>query len=248
MVEYGLATWLADQLVRKSEFTGDRNKYEMYDLEYSLALFMNLCQCRSAVRDCGSRSRNLFKSFNVFMTSLDVDVSVPLILYLIAYCGSFVRINICFALFSFQIMPCISGILYNFFKNPHMAAVAKEEGLVGVIEKTIENNINAYPTAIEQLVDVRNILLQNRHTMSLSDDDEDDDDDNDGDGDNDDEDSSNEGENGNLDDNVIIIDFFFPIGFTSHLDSWSPKLFPSTAIYRTTAPIFSSSSLTLSFN
>ncbi|VVC24374.1 Armadillo-type fold,Armadillo-like helical,LIS1 homology motif [Cinara cedri] len=174
MVEYGLSTWLADQLVRKSEFTGDRNKYEMYDLEYSLALFMNLCQCRSAVRDCGSRSRNLFKSFNVFMSSLDVDI-----------------------------MPCIAGILYNFFKNPHMIAVAKEEGLVGVIERTIENNINAYPSAIEQLVDVKNILLQNKHNnvMNLSDDDEDDDDDDEVD---DEDDSGNEGESNNFDDNEDI--------------------------------------------
>lgn len=74
MIGNGLTTWLADQLVRKSEFTGDRNKYEMYDLEYSLGLFMNLCQCQTAVRACGSRARNLFKSLGVFMTTLDVDV------------------------------------------------------------------------------------------------------------------------------------------------------------------------------
>lgn len=60
-------------------------------------------------------------------------------------------------------MPCISGILYAFFKNPDMIAVAKEEGLTGVVEKTIENNINTYPSAVEHLVDVRNILIQNRH-------------------------------------------------------------------------------------
>lgn len=94
-----------------------------------------------------------------------------------------------------------------------MAAVAKEEGLVSVIERTIENNINAYPTAVEQLVDVRNVLLQNRRTMSLSDDDEDDREDNDGDGNNDDDDSGNEGENDNFDDNVIILD-----GFSCRLD------------------------------
>lgn len=75
MIGNGLTTWLADQLVRKSEFTGDRNKYEMYDLEYSLGLFMNLCQCQTAVQACGSRSRNLFKSLGIFMTTLDVDVS-----------------------------------------------------------------------------------------------------------------------------------------------------------------------------
>jgi len=74
MIGNGLTTWLADQLVRKSEFTGDRNKYEMYDLEYSLGLFMNLCQCQTAVRACGSRARNMFKSLGVFMTTLDVDV------------------------------------------------------------------------------------------------------------------------------------------------------------------------------
>ncbi|XP_025200585.1 lisH domain-containing protein ARMC9-like isoform X2 [Melanaphis sacchari] len=145
MIGNGLTTWLADQLVRKSEFTGDRNKYEMYDLEYSLALYMNLCQCQSAVRACGSRARNLFKSLSVFMTTLDVDV-----------------------------MPCISGILYNLFKNPEMIAVAKEEGITAVVEKTIESNINAYPSAVEQLVDVRNILIQNEHPAfdhSSSDDD-----------------------------------------------------------------------------
>lgn len=75
MNDNGLTTWLADQLVRKSEFTGNRNKYEMYDLEYSLALFMNLCRCPSAVRACKSRARDLFKSLTVFMTSLDADVS-----------------------------------------------------------------------------------------------------------------------------------------------------------------------------
>ncbi|XP_025412670.1 lisH domain-containing protein ARMC9-like isoform X2 [Sipha flava] len=149
MIAAGLTTWLADQLVRKSEFDGDRNKYEMYDLEYSLALFMNLCQCQSAVQACSSRARNLFKSLSIFISTMDVDI-----------------------------IPCISGILYNFFKNPGMMAVAKEEGLTDVIEKTIENNINAYPSAIEQLVDVRNILLQNKHpAFDLSDDDDDDDDD-----------------------------------------------------------------------
>lgn len=76
MNEYGMTAWLADQLVRKSEFTGDRNKYEMYDLEYSLALFMNLSRSPSAVRACKSRARNLFKSLTVFLTSLDVDVSI----------------------------------------------------------------------------------------------------------------------------------------------------------------------------
>jgi len=79
MNENGLTTWLADQLVRKSEFTGDRNKYEMYDLEYSLALFMNLSRCRSAVQACKSRARDLFKSLTVFITSLDVDVSMHFI-------------------------------------------------------------------------------------------------------------------------------------------------------------------------
>ncbi|XP_060864912.1 lisH domain-containing protein ARMC9-like isoform X1 [Metopolophium dirhodum] len=134
MIGNGLTTWLADQLVRKSEFTGDRNKYEMYDLEYSLGLFMNLCQCQTAVRACGSRARNLFKSLGVFMTTLDVDI-----------------------------MPCISGILYNMFKSPEMMVVAKEEGMTGIVEKTIESNINAYPSAVERLVDVRNMLLQNEH-------------------------------------------------------------------------------------
>jgi len=56
--------------------------------------------------------------------------------------------------------------------------VAREVGLTGVIEKTIENNINAYPSAVRQLVDVRNIMLQNKHPNSdLSSDDDDDDDD-----------------------------------------------------------------------
>ncbi|XP_060838864.1 lisH domain-containing protein ARMC9-like [Rhopalosiphum padi] len=145
MIGNGLTTWLADQLVRKSEFTGDRNKYEMYDLEYSLALYMSLCQCQSAVRACGSRARNLLKSLSVFMTTLDVDI-----------------------------MPCISGILYNLFKNPEMIAIAKEEGMTGIVEKTIESNLNAYPSAVERLVDVRNILIQNEHPafdQSSSDDD-----------------------------------------------------------------------------
>lgn len=76
MIENGLTTWLADQLVRKSEFAGDRNKYEMYDLEYSLALFMNLSQSQTAVRACSSRARNLFKSLCDFIAKLDVDVSL----------------------------------------------------------------------------------------------------------------------------------------------------------------------------
>lgn len=98
-------------------------------------------------------------------------------------------------------MPCISGILYNFFKNPHMTVVAKEEGLIGVIERTIENNVNAYPSAIEQLIDVRNILLQNKHNnmTNLSDDDEEDSDEDGGE-----DDSDDEGERGNFDDSVII--------------------------------------------
>lgn len=56
-----------------------------------------------------------------------------------------------------------------------MIITAREEGLVGVIEKTIENNINSYPTAVEQLVNVRNIMLQNKHpyTDQSSDDEED---------------------------------------------------------------------------
>lgn len=74
-------------------------------------------------------------------------------------------------------MPCIAGILYNLFKYPEMMVMAKEEGLTGVMEKTIENNINAYPSAVEQLVDVKNILLQNKHPVfdQSSDDDDDDD-------------------------------------------------------------------------
>lgn len=69
-------------------------------------------------------------------------------------------------------------------------AIAEEEGLTGVIDKTIENNINAYPSAVEQLVDVKNILLQNKHP-SFSDDDDD---------------FSSDDENSvNSDDNVISI-------------------------------------------
>ena len=71
-------------------------------------------------------------------------------------------------------MPCISGILYNLFKNPEMIAIAKEEGMTGIVEKTIENNLNAYPSAVERLVDVKNILIQDEHPafdQSSSDDD-----------------------------------------------------------------------------
>lgn len=81
MIENGLSTWLADQLVRKSEFVGNRNKYEMYDLEYSLALFMNLCQCQLTARACSSRARNIFKSLSVFISTLDVDVSLHIYIY-----------------------------------------------------------------------------------------------------------------------------------------------------------------------
>lgn len=79
-----------------------------------------------------------------------------------------------------------------------MMTVAKEEGLTCIIEKTIENNINAYPSAVEQLVDVRNILLQNKHPSfdQSSDDDDDDDDEND---------SGDEENSSNSDDNVNII-------------------------------------------
>lgn len=77
--------------------------------------------------------------------------------------------------------------------------VAKEEGLTCVIEKTIENNINAYPSAIEQLVDVRNILLQNKHPSFDQSSDDDDDDDYDV------NDSGDEENSSNSDDNVNII-------------------------------------------
>lgn len=77
-------------------------------------------------------------------------------------------------------------------------AVAKEEGLTDVIEKIIENNINAYPSAVEQLVDVRNILLQNKHpSFDLSDDDDDEEEEYDDNSDEDERDSDN------TDDNVI---------------------------------------------
>lgn len=54
--------------------------------------------------------------------------------------------------------------------------MAKEEGLNSVIEKTIENNINTYPITIEHLVDVKNILLQNKHPYFEQSSDDDDDD------------------------------------------------------------------------
>lgn len=88
-------------------------------------------------------------------------------------------------------MPCIAGILYNLFKYPEMMVIAKEEGLTGVMEKTIENNINAYPSAVEQLADVKNILLQNKHPVfDQSSDDEDEDDYENSGGDDDDYNSS----------------------------------------------------------
>lgn len=96
-------------------------------------------------------------------------------------------------------MPCISGILYNLFKNQEMMTIAKEEGVSGVVEKTIESNINAYPSAVERLVDVRNILIQNEHPafdQSSSDDDYDYFNDDSGD---DDDDSSNSDE-----DDIIV--------------------------------------------
>lgn len=55
-----------------------------------------------------------------------------------------------------------------------MMVIAKEEGLIGVIEKTIENNVKAYPSAVEQLIDIRNILLQNKHTNFWDDDNDED--------------------------------------------------------------------------
>lgn len=94
-------------------------------------------------------------------------------------------------------MPCIAGILYNLFKYPDMIATAKEEGLLAVVEKTIENNINAYPAAVEQLVDVKNILLQNKHPIFDQSSDDDDDEDYANSGDYGDDSSSNS------DDNVI---------------------------------------------
>lgn len=62
--------------------------------------------------------------------------------------------------------------------------MAREEGLTGVVEKTIESNVDAYPSAVERLVDVRNILLQNKHPFAgrFADDEDDDYDDDSGDG------------------------------------------------------------------
>lgn len=81
--------------------------------------------------------------------------------------------NADYAFSRYKIMPCIAGILYNFLKSPNMMMVAKEVGLSALIEKTIERNINTYPSAVQQLVDVRNILLQNKHpSFDLSSDDE----------------------------------------------------------------------------
>lgn len=98
-------------------------------------------------------------------------------------------------------MPCIAGILYNLFKYPDMMIVAKEEGLTGVMDKTIENNINAYPSAVEQLVDVKNILTQNKHPVFDQSSDDDNDDDYENSGGDDDEDNSSYS-----DDNVMKYD------------------------------------------
>ncbi|XP_050441973.1 lisH domain-containing protein ARMC9-like isoform X2 [Adelges cooleyi] len=134
MIENGLATWLADQLVRKSEFTGDRNKYEMYDLEYSLGLFMNLCKSQLAVYACISRARNLLQSIGVFLTSLDVDI-----------------------------LPCVSRIFYRLLKQQEMISVAVECGLIAIVEQTIEKNKNVYPLAVDHLLGVRDVLQHSKH-------------------------------------------------------------------------------------
>lgn len=107
-------------------------------------------------------------------------------------------------------MPCIAGILYNLFKYPDMMVLAKEEGLTGVMEKTIENNINAYPSAVEQLVDVKNILLQNKHLVFDQSSDDDDDDYNENSGGDDDDCNSSYS-----DDNVMNYDIFHV--FASHV-------------------------------
>lgn len=83
-----------------------------------------------------------------------------------------------------------------------MMTIAKEERLTCIIEKTIENNINAYPSAVKQLVDVKNILLQNKHpSYDQSSDDDDDDDFNEND-------SGDEENSSNSDDNVNIINVY----------------------------------------
>lgn len=103
-------------------------------------------------------------------------------------------------------MPCISGILYNLFKNQEMMAIAKEEGVTGVVEKTIEGNINTYPSAVERLADVRNILIQNEHpAFDQSSSDDDYDYFNDDSGDDDDDSSNSDEEDIIVRMNVIII-------------------------------------------
>jgi len=86
-----------------------------------------------------------------------------------------------------------------------MIAIAKEEGMTGIVEKTIESNLNAYPSAVERLVDVRNILIQNEHPafdQSSSDDDYDYFNDDSGD---DEDDSSSSDEDDIVLINVILI-------------------------------------------
>lgn len=80
-----------------------------------------------------------------------------------------------------------------------MVTAAREEGLTGVVDKIVENNINAYPSAVEQLTDVRNLLLQNVRPDRFSDDEDEDDDDSD-----DDSSDGEDGDGGNADDNVSV--------------------------------------------
>ncbi|XP_050523147.1 lisH domain-containing protein ARMC9-like [Daktulosphaira vitifoliae] len=134
MIENGLATWLTDQLVRKSEFTGDRNKFEMYDLEYSLGLFANICKSQSAVQSCASRARNLLQCISVFVTTLDVDI-----------------------------LPCLLRILYSILKNKDMINVAIEIDLLTVVKQIIEKNKIKYPLATEQLNKIKLILQNKKH-------------------------------------------------------------------------------------
>lgn len=95
LIESGMLEWLIDHL---KQFVRNENHLSCYGLEYSTALFMNLCLHRSGKLRCLPMAQEVLNTFLQLLSSSNKR----------------------------QILPYVNGTLYSLLTNPKIAATARQ--------------------------------------------------------------------------------------------------------------------------
>ena len=140
MIESGMLEWLIDHL--KQFLCQNANNISSYGLEYSTALFMNLCLHRSGKLRCLPMAQKVLNTFLQLLSSTNkrkVSKHSKNI-----FSNYVLRSKACLQIHNpcFQILPYVNGTLYSLLTNPKIAASARDLQISEKIKLALESSSN----------------------------------------------------------------------------------------------------------